>query len=344
MAAPVLRCCLRRVLERSPVFSRNDQHSTLLPCFANLLISHRHYAAKPAKKKKSEPQKKPQESEPKKKKKQTSIPLLKEPTDDVYLTWCYERPVYDAEEAVDMLKKFQQLDFTSPNQPVFADITLDLAMDKKKTVEPFVNTVVLPYRLTEEINKVLVFTEKAEDAEIARENGAAFVGGAELIKPIFDGEIQADYYVAVPTMASKILPLRSTLKKKFPKIKNGSVSYDVAEMVRFFKLCHEYELLENDNFIHATIATLDMPNEQIVANLDAIIKDVCKSKPLSYGPFVTRLIIRSSSSEGLDLKLERFLPKGAVKAKVKEVEKEEEKGKEKEEEDSDDEGEMQKSR
>ncbi|XP_008110343.1 large ribosomal subunit protein uL1m isoform X2 [Anolis carolinensis] len=334
---------LLEILAQRPVFSRNDQHSTVLPCFANSLISHRHYAAKPAKKTKSDPQKKPQETESKQKKKRLSFPLLKEPTDDVYLTWCYERPVYDAEVAVDMLKKFQQLDFTSPNQPVHADITLDLAMDKKKTVEPFVNTVLLPYRFTEEINKVLVFTDKAEDVKTARENGAAFVGGAELIKPIFDGEIQADYYVSVPTIASKILPLRATLKKKFPRTKNGSISYDVAEMVGFFKLCHEYSLLENDDFIHTTIATLDMPNEQIVANLDAVIKDVCKYKPLSYGPFVTRLIIRSSSSEGLDLKFERFLPEGVVKEKVKKVEKEEEKGEEKEE-DSDDEGEVQKSR
>ncbi|CAM5149099.1 unnamed protein product [Natator depressus] len=64
---------------------------------------------------------------------------------------------------------------------------------------------------------------------------------------------------------------------------------------------------------------LDMPNEQIVANLDAIIKDVCTYKPLSYGmcgPFVQRLIIRSSTSEGLQLNLKHFLPQ------VEEVDKE----------------------
>ncbi|XP_042323152.1 39S ribosomal protein L1, mitochondrial isoform X2 [Sceloporus undulatus] len=338
MAAPTLRCCLKRVLTRSHIFSKNDQHSAVLPCFANLLISHRHYAAKPAKKPKSDPKKKAQESEPKPKKTRFTLPLLKEPVDDVYLTWCYERPVYDAEVAVDMLKKFQQLDFTSLNQPVYADITLDMAMDKKKTVEQFVGTVLLPYSFTDDIHKVLVFAEKAEDVTVARENGATFVGGIELIKPILDGEIQADYYVSVPTMLSKILSLRSILKKKFPRLKNGSAGYDIAQMVGFFRVCHEYEVLEND-FIHTPVATLDMPNDQILANLDAVIKDVCKYKPLSYGPFVTRLIIRTSSSEGLDLKFECFLPEGAVKEKVKEVEKEEKK-----EEESDDEREMQESR
>ncbi|KAH0615783.1 hypothetical protein JD844_026268, partial [Phrynosoma platyrhinos] len=306
---------LHTVLSQSHIFSRNGQHSAVLPCFANLLISHRYYAAKPAKKTKSDPKKKAQESEPKQKKKRSSFPLLKEPIDDVYLTWCYERPVYDAEVAVDMLKKFQQLDFTSPNQPVYADITLDMAMDKKKTVEQFVGTMLLPYSFTDDIHKVLVFTE------------------------ILDGEIQADYFVSVPTMLSKILPLRGTLKKKFPRIKNGSVGYDIAQMVGFFRVCHEYAVLENHNFIHTPVATLDMPNDQILANLDAVIKDVCKYKPLSYGPFVTRLIIRTSSSEGLDLKFECFLPEGAVKEKVKEVEKEEKK-----EEESDDEGEMRESR
>lgn len=58
------------------------------------------------------------------------LPIPSKPTDDVYLTWCYEKPVYEAEELLDMLKKFQQLEFVSPNQPVYANLTLDMALDK----------------------------------------------------------------------------------------------------------------------------------------------------------------------------------------------------------------------
>ncbi|XP_061439296.1 large ribosomal subunit protein uL1m isoform X2 [Rhineura floridana] len=319
MAAPVIGYCLRRVSAQYPsrIFPRIGQHSAVLPCFANLLISNRHYAAKKTKRPKRDSKKKTAESEQKKKEDHYKFPLPSEPTDDVYLTWCYQKPVYEADVALDMLRKFQQLDFTIPSQHIYIDITLDMAMEKKKTVEQFVGALRLPYRFTDVIHKVVVFTENAEDAALARENGAVCAGGTELIKPILDGEIKADFYIAVPTITSRINPLRGTLKTKFPKTKNGSLGYDILQMLDFFKVCHEYGV-ESNNLIHTPIALLDMPNDQIVANLDAVIKDVCKYKPLRYGPFVTHLSIRSSTSESLDLKTERFLPEGAVKEEAKE--------------------------
>lgn len=56
---------------------------------------------------------------------------MSKPVDDVYLTWLYKRPSYDVEEAVAMLKKFQQLDFTSPKQFVYINVFLDMALQKK---------------------------------------------------------------------------------------------------------------------------------------------------------------------------------------------------------------------
>uniref|UniRef100_A0A8D2Q0P6 Mitochondrial ribosomal protein L1 n=1 Tax=Varanus komodoensis TaxID=61221 RepID=A0A8D2Q0P6_VARKO len=297
------------------------------------------------------PKKKAPESKPKEKKQQFRTELPSEPTDDVYLTWCYKRPVYEAEVALDMLKKFQPLDFTPPDQEVYADITLDMATPKK-TLEPFDSTLIFPYRFTESVHKVLAFTEKEEEATLASKYGAAIVGGAELIKPILNGEINADFYVAVPSVVSKLSPLRNFLKQKFPKTKNGSLSYDIIEMLEFFTLCHKYRV-ENVNMIRTPIAKLDMPNDQILANLDAVIKDVCKYKPLKYGPFVTCLSIRGATSESLDVKFERFLPEGAVREEVKEVkeeakeeedEEEDEKAKEEEDDDNDDQGEMKTSR
>uniref|UniRef100_A0A8D0G3A6 Mitochondrial ribosomal protein L1 n=1 Tax=Sphenodon punctatus TaxID=8508 RepID=A0A8D0G3A6_SPHPU len=250
-------------------------------------------------------------------------PLPTVPGDDVYLTWCYSRPVYEAEVAVDMLKKFQVLDFTYPKQHVYADLTLDMTMGKKKPLEPFTDSVLLPFPYVKEINKVVVFTENTDEANLATENGAAFAGGTELIGQIHGDEIKADFYVAVPTITSKLGSLRNKLKKKFPASKKGSVDYDILKMLEFFKMTQEYEV-KDENFIQIRIATLDMPNEQIVANVDAVIKEVCKYRPLSFGPFVTRLILRSSTSEGLDVKCERFLPQPEKVVKVEVVEEEEE--------------------
>lgn len=56
---------------------------------------------------------------------------MSKPVDDVYLTWYYERPSYDVEQAVGMLKKFQELDFTHPKQYVYINVFLDMALQKK---------------------------------------------------------------------------------------------------------------------------------------------------------------------------------------------------------------------
>ncbi|KFO92581.1 hypothetical protein N320_04361, partial [Buceros rhinoceros silvestris] len=229
------------------------------------------------------------------------------PVDDVYLTWLYKRPSYDLEEAVAMLKKFQQLDFTNPKQFVYINVFLDMALQKKKKVDPFASTVLLPYRFADETNKVLVFTENEQEAEIARENGAAVVGGVELIKWILEDEIQVDFYVAVPAIMPKLIPLRNKLRRKYPSTKRHSLGHDIPQMLQFFREGLEYEV-QDENVIKTRIARLDMPTEQIISNLKTVIADICTFKPSTYDPIVQRLVIRSSTSEGLLLNLGGILP------------------------------------
>lgn len=53
------------------------------------------------------------------------------PVDDVYILRYYPRTIYDAGEAIDMLKNFQKLDFTPPEQHVYIDLRLDMKLEKK---------------------------------------------------------------------------------------------------------------------------------------------------------------------------------------------------------------------
>ncbi|NXC98993.1 RM01 protein, partial [Certhia brachydactyla] len=245
-------------------------------------------------------------------------PLMSKPVDDVYLTWLYKRPSFQLEQAVGMLKKFQELDFTHPKQFVYITVTLDMALQKKKKVDPFSSSVALPYRFTDEVNKVLVFTENEQEAEVAREHGAAIVGGVELMKWILEDEIQADFYVAVPAIIPKLIPLRNKLKRKYPSTRRNSLGSDIPKMLQFFRECHEYAV-ENENIIKTRIARLDMPTEHIIANLKTVIHDICTFKPSNFDPIVQRLVIRSSTSEGLLLDLDGILPQ-VEKAEEKEEE------------------------
>ncbi|XP_041956993.1 39S ribosomal protein L1, mitochondrial [Alosa sapidissima] len=231
-----------------------------------------------------------------------------EPVDDVYMLRFYPKPSHDAGTAIDMLKEFQRLEFTPPDQAVTLDLKLDLKLEKKRKVDPFVSTVQLPHPFRTEANKVVVFTENAEQAQLALENGAAHAGGVELVQKILDDEIQADFYLTVPEVLPKLVPLKNKLRKKFPKSKRGTVGVNIPRMLNLFKSGHEY-LVERENYIVTEVATLNMPKEQILANIQAIINDVCSHKPANYSPIINRMILSNRTSEALLVKYEDFLPK-----------------------------------
>ncbi|AWP07678.1 putative 39S ribosomal protein L1 mitochondrial [Scophthalmus maximus] len=234
------------------------------------------------------------------------------PVDDVYVLRHYPRTILDAADAVDMLKNFQALDFTDREQPVYVDLKLDMKLEKKKKVDLFVSTVHLPHPFKTGLNKVLVFTEDADQVKVAQENGAFVVGGAELIQPILDDEISADFYVAVPEILPKLTALKNKLRKKFPKSKRGSVGVNLPKMLNLFRSGHEY-LVEDERYVRTQFATLDMPKDQILSNLQTVLIDVCSHRPANMGPFIERAIVSSQTSEALWFRSEGVLPKPAEK-------------------------------
>jgi large subunit ribosomal protein L1 len=67
--------------------------------------------------------------------------MVGKPEDDVYLKLLHPRQVYEVEKAVHLLKKFKILDFTNPKQGVSLELTLDMALGKKKKVERLASVV-----------------------------------------------------------------------------------------------------------------------------------------------------------------------------------------------------------
>ncbi|XP_012996963.1 large ribosomal subunit protein uL1m isoform X2 [Cavia porcellus] len=279
------------------VLTHNQRHSlskmihqtSLCPCSVNIQVPTRHFAGaatKPAKKANKGAKEKTSEEKKNEIEKIKSYRYMEgEPEDDVYLKRLYPRRIYEVEKAVHLLKKFQVLDYTYPKQGVFVDLTLDMALGKKNPSE----------------------------IEIAEGQGAAFAGGTDLIQKILDDEIHADFYLAVPEIMPDLNPLKKKLKKRFPKLSRNSIGRDIPKMLALFKNGHEIKVdEERENFLSTKIATLDMSCDQIAANLQTVINEVCRHRPLNLGPFVVRAFLRSSTSEGLLLKIDPLLPKEEI--------------------------------
>ncbi|XP_057358345.1 39S ribosomal protein L1, mitochondrial isoform X2 [Manis pentadactyla] len=288
--------------QRGTVLMHHQRHSlskmayqeALYPCSGYIQVPNRHFAAavKSTKKTKKGTKQKALDENKEEIKKIKSYPFMEgEPEDDVYLKRLYPRQIYEVEKAIQLLREFQILDFTNPKQGVYIDLTLDMALEKKKIVEPFASVVSFPYPFASEINKVAVFTENASEIKIAEENGAAFAGGANLIQKILDDEIQSEFYVAVPEIMPVLNPLKKKLKKRFPKLSQKSIGRDIPKMLELFKTGHEIKVdEERGNFLETKIGTLDMSNDQIAANLQVVIDEVCKHRPLN-------LVVSSEQSQ-----------------------------------------------
>lgn len=54
-----------------------------------------------------------------------------EPVDDVHMLRFYPKPSHDVGTAVDMLKEFQRLEFSPPDQIMTIDLRLDMKLEKK---------------------------------------------------------------------------------------------------------------------------------------------------------------------------------------------------------------------
>ncbi|KAM7157702.1 large ribosomal subunit protein uL1m isoform 2-T2 [Molossus nigricans] len=262
MAAAV-RSLGRVLIHQRHSLSKMAYQTPLYPCSACVQVPNRHFAAaaaarKPDKKTRKGVKEKASNEKQDEIEKIKSYPFMEgEPEDDVYLKRLYPRQIYDVEKAIHLLKKFQILDYTNPKQGVYLDLTLDMALGKKKKVEPFSSVLSLPYPFVSEINKVAVFTWNASEIKIAEENGAAFAGGTNLIQKILDDEIKPDFYVAVPEIMPELNPLKKKLKKRFPKLTRNSIGRDIPKMLELFKTGHEIEVdEERENFLKTKIATV----------------------------------------------------------------------------------------
>ncbi|XP_037536089.1 39S ribosomal protein L1, mitochondrial [Nematolebias whitei] len=233
--------------------------------------------------------------------------VAKVPIDDVYIRKLYPPTIHSAVGAIDMLRSFQVLDFTPLDQALYVELRLNMKLEKKKKVDPFMSTVLLPHPFKTEMNKVVVFAEDPNQVQAAKENGATFAGGAELVQPILDDLISADFYISVPDMLQKIMPLKNKLRKKFPKSKRGMVGVDIPKMLNLFKTGHGF-MVENECVVQTQVAMLNMPNEHILANLKTIMAEVCSHRPADMGPFVEQATLSSQTSEAIFFNSDDVLP------------------------------------
>ncbi len=203
---------------------------------------------------------------------------------------------YGLGEAIEILKK-SELKF---DQTV--EIHFNLGVDPKHSDQVVRGTVVLPHGTGRQV-RVLVFC-KDNNIEIAKNAGADYAGGADLVQKIQEGWLDFDAVVATPDMMPVISKVARVLGPRgmMPSPKAGTVTVNVAQTVKELKAGKIVYRVDKGANVHAPVGKLSFSVEQLVENTKSVIDSVVKAKPQSSkGTYIKSLTLSSTMAPGIKL-------------------------------------------
>ncbi len=198
-------------------------------------------------------------------------------------------------EAVATLKKFDGAKFDET-----VELALKLGIDAKQSNQSVRGSFSLPHGIGKTV-RVIVFAE-GEPATQATAAGAVEVGGEDLAKKILGGWLDFDVAIAHPGMMRHVGKLGRVLGPhgKMPSPKSGTVTDDIARVVKEF-VAGKIEFRNDDSGnVHVIVGKKSFPPEKLVANISAFLEYVDSLKPpTSKGHFVQNACLSSTMSPGI---------------------------------------------
>ena len=192
------------------------------------------------------------------------------------------------------------------------DIAMKLGVDPRHADQMVRSSVVLPNG-TGKDTRVLVFAKGEKEAE-AKEAGADFVGGDDLVEKIKDGWLEFDKTVATPDMMGTVGKIGRVLgpRNLMPNAKLGTVTFDLTKVIQEIKSGKVDFRVEKTGIIHAGIGKVSFGEEKMCENLKAFVQKVIQLKPSSAKGIYLRSVTVSSTM-GPGIKLDPIALTAAVK-------------------------------
>jgi large subunit ribosomal protein L1 len=206
---------------------------------------------------------------------------------------------YPLREAADMLKKVK---FAKFNETV--ELVINMGVDPKQSDQMIRGTVVLPHGLGK-TKRVLVIAG-GEKVREAREAGADFVGGEDMVQKILEGWTDFDAVIATPDMMRSAGKLGKVLGPRglMPNPKTGTVTFEVAQAVREIKAGKVEFRLDKTAIIHSPIGKADFDAPKIAENAQALLAAIVKAKPATAkGKYIKRVTLTSTMGPGIPVDL-----------------------------------------
>jgi large subunit ribosomal protein L1 len=204
---------------------------------------------------------------------------------------------YNINEAVALLKKVSVSKFDSTVEVVFR-----LNIDPRHAEQQIRGALVLPNG-SGKTQKVLVIADGAKEQE-AKDAGADYVGGKDMLDKIQGGWFDFDVIVATPNMMGQLGRLGKVLGPKglMPNPKTGTVTMEVGNAVNEIKKGKVTYRTDKDGNVQIIVGKTSFTDEQLVANYNAIYDMIAKSRPATIkGVYMKNVVLTATMAPGIKL-------------------------------------------
>ena len=189
------------------------------------------------------------------------------------------------------------------------ELHLKMGVDSRYADQQIRGAVNLPNGTGKKV-RVLVFA-KGEQATAAEQAGAEFVGAEELVPKIQnDGWLDFDVVISTPDMMSVVGRLGKVLGPRglMPTPKSGTVSPDVAKVVKEVKAGKIEYRLDKTNIIHCSIGKVSFGAAKLEENFNAVAEAIMKAKPTGLkGQYIKSCAISSTMGPGIRINVTKIL-------------------------------------
>jgi len=182
------------------------------------------------------------------------------------------------------------------------ELVVRLNVDPRRADELVRGVVALPHGTGRQV-KVAVFA-KEDRAEEARQAGAYIVGAEDLVKRIQDGDLDFDTCIATPDMMAQVGKVARILGPRgmMPNPKLGTVTNDIAAMVKEFQAGRVQFRVDKTGNVHAGVGKVSFSEEQLVENVAALCRQIVGAKPASIkNKYIKSAAMSSTMGPGVHL-------------------------------------------
>ena len=211
--------------------------------------------------------------------------------------------LYDSAEAVALASQNAKAKFDET-----IEIHIRLGVDSRHADQQVRGAVVLPHGTGKTI-RTLVFC-KEDKYEAAKEAGADYVGGLDLVERIQkENWMDFDVVIASPDMMGVVGRLGKILGPRglMPNPKAGTVTPDVAKAVTEAKAGKIEYRLDKTNIIHCPIGKASFGKEKLSENFDTLVDAVAKAKPAAAkGQYLKSIVVSSTMGVGIKVNTAKY--------------------------------------